>query len=353
MNRSFALSPPGAVERPAPPSGYSTKDVAALLGLSAAQVRSYVRAGFLSPRQGPRGEYYFSFQDLVLLRTAKGLLAARVPQRRIHLALQKVREQLPEGRSLSGVRISAQGHHVVVRDGRDVWNAESGQALFDFELSELAREAATLPLRTPARPVPVGLAAAEPDTAEAWFDRGSELEYDDVPEEAMTAYRRALALDASLPDAHLNLGRLLHERGETAEAERHYRQALAHRPGDATAGSGPPARRRQGLRDHPRRRARLRRRPLQPVGGLREAGREGIGLPPPQRLPAADSGLTLTAQRSPTQDSHHPGPLFPPPHTGRRGRKAKTLPQRRRQAFAVGAGFAALTRFTRSLAGGL
>ena len=79
MNRSSALSPPGAVERPAPPSGYSTKDVAALLGLSAAQVRSYVRAGFLSPRQGPRGEYYFSFQDLVLLRTAKGLLAASEP----------------------------------------------------------------------------------------------------------------------------------------------------------------------------------------------------------------------------------------------------------------------------------
>ncbi|HSS48918.1 MAG TPA: tetratricopeptide repeat protein [Thermoanaerobaculia bacterium] len=231
MNRSSALSPPGAVERPAPPSGYSTKDVAALLGLSAAQVRSYVRAGFLSPRQGPRGEYYFSFQDLVLLRTAKGLLAARVSQRRILLALQKLREQLPEGRSLSGVRISAEGHHVVVRDGRDLWNPESGQALFDFELAELAREASTLALRTPARPIP----AATPETAETWFERGNELEYDDAPEEAMAAYRRALELDASLPDAHLNLGRLLHERGETAEAESHYRQALAVRPGDATA----------------------------------------------------------------------------------------------------------------------
>jgi tetratricopeptide (TPR) repeat protein len=231
MNRSPALSPPGEVERPAPPSGYSTKDVAALLGLSAAQVRSYVRAGFLSPRQGPRGEYYFSFQDLVLLRTAKGLLAARVPQRRIHLALQNLREQLPEGRSLTGVRISAQGHHVVVRDGRDMWNPESGQALFDFELAELAREASTMPLRTPARPV----MAAAPETAETWFEQGSELEYDDAPEEAMAAYRRALELDARLPDAHLNLGRLLHERGETAEAESHYRQALAVRPGDATA----------------------------------------------------------------------------------------------------------------------
>jgi len=238
MNRSSALSPPGAVERPAPPSGYSTKDVAALLGLSAAQVRSYVRAGFLSPRQGPRGEYYFSFQDLVLLRTAKGLLAARVSQRRILLALQNLREQLPEGRSLSGVRISAEGHHVVVRDGRDVWNPESGQALFDFELAELAREASTLPLRTPARPAPApapAAVAAMPETAESWFEHGSDLEYDDAPEEAMAAYRRALELDASLPDAHLNLGRLLHERGETAEAESHYRQALAVRPEDATA----------------------------------------------------------------------------------------------------------------------
>ncbi|HEX3551781.1 MAG TPA: tetratricopeptide repeat protein [Thermoanaerobaculia bacterium] len=234
MNRSSALSPPGAVERPAPPSGYSTKDVAALLGLSAGQVRSYVRAGFLAPQQGPRGEYYFSFQDVVLLRTAKGLLAARVPQRRIRLALQNLREQLPEGRALTGVRISAQGHHVVVRDGRDLWNPESGQALFDFELAELAREASTLPLRS-AAPAASAISAKTPETAEAWFERGSDLEYDDAPEEAMAAYRRALELDANLPDAHLNLGRLLHERGETAKAESHYRQALAARPGDATA----------------------------------------------------------------------------------------------------------------------
>src|SRR3954454_4015032 len=203
MNRSSALSPPGAVERPAPPSGYSTKDVAALLGLSAAQVRSYVRAGFLTPRQGPRGEYYFSFQDLIVLRTAKGLLAARVPRRRVRLALQNLREQLPKDRALTGVRISAQGHHVVVRDGRDVWNHESGQAVFDFELAELAREAATLPLRAPEE------TPDEPDRAEDWYERGGELE-EGSPEEAMAAYRRALEIDPGLADAHVNLGRLLH-----------------------------------------------------------------------------------------------------------------------------------------------
>jgi tetratricopeptide (TPR) repeat protein len=233
MNRSSALQQPAEPDRLAPRSshsgGYSTKDVAALLGLSADQVRSYVRAGFLAPHQGPRGEYYFSFQDLVLLRTAKGLLAARVPRRRVRLALQNLREQLPGDRALTGVRISAQGHHVVVRDGGDVWNPESGQAFFDFELSELAREAATLPLHTPPADPP-----DPPPGAVDWYERAEEAE-EEAPEEAMAAYRRALEIDPRLADAHLNLGRLLHERGEPAAAEAHYRQALAVRPDDATA----------------------------------------------------------------------------------------------------------------------
>jgi tetratricopeptide (TPR) repeat protein len=236
MNRSSALKVLGGVDRlvprPSQARGYSTKDVAALLGLSAAQVRSYVRAGFLAPSQGPRGEYYFSFQDLIVLRTAKGLLAARVPRRRVRLALQNLREQLPEDRALTGVRISAQGHHVVVRDGRDVWNPESGQAVFDFELAELARGAATLPLRTPAREE--GGKTDEPERGADWYEHGADLE-EDSPEEAMAAYRRALEIEPGLADAHVNLGRLLHERGEVVEAERHYRLALAARLDDTTA----------------------------------------------------------------------------------------------------------------------
>lgn len=228
MNRSYALSRPGEAERFVPPAGYSTKDVAALLGLAPERVRSYVRAGFLAPRQGPRGEYYFSFQDLVLLRTAKGLLAAHVPRRRVKLALQMLREQLPGDQPLTGVRISAEGHHVVVRDGHDLWNPESGQKLFDFELAELAREASSLPLRTPASP------AERPEGAEDWFERAVDLE-EDSPEEAMAAYRKALELDSTLADAHLNLGRLLHDRGEIAQAEACYHAALIARPEDSTA----------------------------------------------------------------------------------------------------------------------
>jgi len=211
------------MDRPSPRGGYSTREVATLLGLSQAQIRSCARAGFVAPRIGPRGELLFSFQDLVLLRTAKALLAARIPQRRIRIALQNLHAQLPQGQPLTAVRISAQGHHVVARDGGEAWHPESGQTLLDFDVADLAREAAALEPRRPAL-----------RTAADWYEHGVELEAGDAAA-AMAAYRRALAIDPDLADAHLNLGRLLHEGGDPARAETHYRRALAVDPGDALA----------------------------------------------------------------------------------------------------------------------
>ena len=54
-----------------------------MLDLSVGQVRSYARSGLVDPQRGDRGEYRFDFQDLVLLRTAKGLLSRRIPPRRV------------------------------------------------------------------------------------------------------------------------------------------------------------------------------------------------------------------------------------------------------------------------------
>src|SRR2546422_7232911 len=80
-------------------TGYTTVDVARLLGLSPGQIRSYTRAGFLSPARAARGELRFSFQDLVLLRAAKGLMAARIPAAKIRGSLRRLKQQLPRGRS--------------------------------------------------------------------------------------------------------------------------------------------------------------------------------------------------------------------------------------------------------------
>ncbi len=63
----------------------------------------------------------------------------------------------------------------------------------------------------------------------SWYERGVALEPTDVPA-AIAAYERALAGLPSHADAHCNLGRLRHERGEVASAESHYRLALCARP---------------------------------------------------------------------------------------------------------------------------
>jgi tetratricopeptide (TPR) repeat protein len=236
MSRPASLRQPDAPERAGIAEhggGYSTRDVAALLGLSVTQVRALIRDGLLSPSLGPRGEYRFSFQDLILLRTAKGLLGANVPRRRIRLALQKLQEQLPEGRPLTGVRITAQGHHVVVRDGREVWNPESGQILLDFQVADLEREASSLVRHAEKREAREA-APAPPETAEAWYARGCDLEADDDLDRAMAAYGRALEIEPGLADAHLNLGRLRHELGDLTAAERHYRAALDAQPDEPT-----------------------------------------------------------------------------------------------------------------------
>lgn len=211
------------------PSGYSARQAAKLLDLSQSQIRAFVRAGFLSPRRGDRGEYRFSFQDLVLLRTAKGL-SSELSSRKVRHALKNLRDQLPDGRELTGLRITAEGDTVVAREGGQAWNPESGQTLIDFDVSELAAEVAPLAREAAqaARRREEGL------RAEDWFELGCDLEIQE-PDEARDAYRRALELAPLHLDAHLNLGRLLHEAGELKAAEDHYRIALASGPRDSTA----------------------------------------------------------------------------------------------------------------------
>jgi tetratricopeptide (TPR) repeat protein len=210
--------------------GYATPDVAKLIGLSIPQVRAFARGGFVAPDRGARGEFRFSFPDLVLLRAAKGLAEARVPGRRIRRSLLTLRRQLPAGRPLSAVRITAEGDRVVVRDGATSWNPESGQIQLDFAVAELATRAAPL-ARQAAR---AARAAAEPLDADEWYDLGFDLEAVDL-EEARDAYRRALELDPDHADAHVNLGRLLQEGGDARQAVAHYLLALERNARHATA----------------------------------------------------------------------------------------------------------------------
>lgn len=187
-----------------------------MLDLPVGEVRRLARDGFVAPRRGPRNELRFSFQDLVLLRTAASLLHARIPGARVRRALRSVRAQLPEGRPLAAVRVCAEGDRVVVQDGGARWHPETGQVLLDLSVGDLARRVAPV--------VRAAVRRSAPLDVDAWYRWGCDLE-DAAPGEAEAAYRRALAIDPHHAGAHLNLGRLLHERGDVRAAELHYRLA--------------------------------------------------------------------------------------------------------------------------------
>src|SRR3989440_12154844 len=89
-------------------TGYTTEEVARLLGLSPAQIRSYTRAGFLSPARAG-GEFCFAFPDPVLLPAAKGLKAGRNPAAQAPGSLRRLEPQLAPGQGPSELRIPAQG----------------------------------------------------------------------------------------------------------------------------------------------------------------------------------------------------------------------------------------------------
>jgi tetratricopeptide (TPR) repeat protein len=194
---------------------YGVRDVERLLGLSRNIIRSLVDAGFVCPARGPRRSWRFSFRDLIVMRTAQTLVAAKVPRRTITRSIKALRRHLPEAMPLSGLSICAVGDRVVVNEGSRRWHAESGQYLLGFE-GDPAKGTLGVVQRTP---------ETSRTSARSWLDRGMALEEVDV-EAALDAYRRAIAADPGLADAYVNSGWLLQEAGKLPEAELAYRRGI-------------------------------------------------------------------------------------------------------------------------------
>jgi len=195
---------------------YGVREVEKLLQLPRSTIHALIKAGFVSPTRGPRNTWLFSFQDLIVLRTAQALAAAKVPRTRITRSVKELRRRLPSSMPLSGLSIGAVGDRVVVREGASQWQAESGQYLLAFEGDPASGSLNVI--------APESAPATGP-RAESFFEKGLALEDEDRPA-AIEAYRQAVAADPALVDARLNLGSALHDEGRLREAERVYRDAI-------------------------------------------------------------------------------------------------------------------------------
>jgi tetratricopeptide (TPR) repeat protein len=191
---------------------YSLADLKRLFGLPPGLIKSLSQAGFIT-QPANRGKSHYTFQDLLVLRVAGALKAAKISTPKITAALEQIRSAIPSGR-LPAIALAASGKDLAVREGSREWEA-SGQYGLPLEARPAASSVAAL-RRTPE--------VSPASIAHEHFQRGHLLEDSDLVA-ARAAYLAALSAQEDHLEARINLGRLLHLDGQLKAAERLYRQA--------------------------------------------------------------------------------------------------------------------------------
>jgi tetratricopeptide (TPR) repeat protein len=189
---------------------YGVREVERLLRMPRGTITSFVKAGFVTPARGARNAWRFSFQDLIVLRTARALAAAKLPAKRIMKSLKELRRRLPESMPLSGLSIGALGDRVVVKEGSARWQADTGQYLLVFEGDPAAGDLKVIE-QMPEDPI-------------ALYERGVELEQAGRKLEALELYKAALQEDPRMAECCYNLALLYEELKKPREAIRYMAQ---------------------------------------------------------------------------------------------------------------------------------
>ncbi len=199
---------------------FSSGEISRLLGISQARLRTFDRAGVVSPTGRRRGRRAYSFSDLIALRTAQSLLEQRVRLRDVTRAVGALKRSLPKvTRPLQELRIVSDGQRVVVHTTDGAFEPLTGQMVLDFEVKSL-RDDVVRVLRPSA-----GRERAR--TAYELYLRASQLDEDPLSmDDAEALYREAIALDPWLAIAYTNLGNIRFRRHDAEAAEILYKKAL-------------------------------------------------------------------------------------------------------------------------------
>ncbi|HEY1534053.1 MAG TPA: tetratricopeptide repeat protein [Polyangiaceae bacterium] len=199
---------------------FSSGEISRLLGISQARLRTFDRAGVVSPTGRRRGRRAYSFSDLIALRTAQSLLEQRVRLRDVTRAVGALKRSLPKvTRPLQELRIVSDGQRVVVHTIDGAFEPLTGQMVLDFEVKAL-RDDVVRVLRPSA-----GRERAR--TAYELYLRASQLDEDPLSmDDAEVLYREAITLDPWLAIAYTNLGNIRFRRHDAEAAELLYKKAL-------------------------------------------------------------------------------------------------------------------------------
>lgn len=192
---------------------YTRKEVGRILGVQPSRLRYWEKLRLVRP-QARFGEKFYTFGDLVALRTLQRLTDNEIPARRVRRAVDMMEQQFgAHSLSLHELRFVEQGRDVlVVPPGTSrPFDPLKQQWALSFE---------------PPKQVAKVHALAGP-TPEELFQHALDCEADpNLLPQAIESYRQVLAIAPDWIDAHINLGVALYQLGKIDEAREEFAAAV-------------------------------------------------------------------------------------------------------------------------------
>jgi tetratricopeptide (TPR) repeat protein len=194
---------------------YTRREVGRILGVEPSRLRYWERLHLVRP-SSRWGERFYTFGDLVALRTIKRLTDNRIPALRVRRAIKLIENQFgTEALSLQELRF--------VEQGRDVLIVPPGAAR---PFSPLKQQWA-FPFGTASDSSAKKVHALTGRTPEELFQAAVNCEANEetIPQ-AIELYRQALHLAPDWVEAHINLGVALYQMGQAEEAGAEFLSAV-------------------------------------------------------------------------------------------------------------------------------
>ena len=221
---------------------YSIRDVSRILAVQEARLRYWMQTGFVGPTVRKGGRFYYTFADLVAVKSAKDLLAADVSLQAARKALESLKKALPsDTHPASRLRLCSDGTTIVALADDIAFQPVSGQVVMAFSLATFGEHIAdvlAMPRVDPSAPVAVEDSPTEANggtTAYRHFVEACAAEDRGDIQTAEHLFRQAVDLEPTMSAALTNLGNLVYRQGELEEARRMYERALDHDPLQAEA----------------------------------------------------------------------------------------------------------------------
>lgn len=215
---SRAAAPPPETQ------AYARKDALRLTGLTERTVRDWESKGLLAATDT------YSFPQLIALRALARLKDQKVPAAKLQKALDTVRKKLGHIENpLAELGLLPEGKRIRIKVGNQKMEADTGQLLLDFADEQIQR---VVNFPTGPRERERGAASERKQReSENWFEKALELEQNPTMlDQAMDAYKVAIALDPHMAAAMVNLGTLYFNIHDLEKAEKYYKRAVEVNP---------------------------------------------------------------------------------------------------------------------------